>query len=86
MMALNTRGILDAAQHESSAVPADGRRIDDQRLFRQRMRISIFGDLGGAAAAAGGHGAKDQDQGKKSVPIARKKRATHRWDSTCFDD
>ena len=35
--------ILDTAQHESSAVPADRRRIDDQRLFRQRMRILVFG-------------------------------------------
>jgi len=27
------------------------------------MRISIFGDLGGAAAAAGDQGANEQDQG-----------------------
>ena len=86
MMALNVRGFWMLPEHESSAVPADRRRIDDERLFRQRMRILIFGDLGGPAAASGGQGANDQDQSKESGRSPERKRATHHWDSTCFDE
>ena len=84
MMALNVRGFWMLPDHESSAVPADRRRIDDERLFRQRMRISIFGDLGGPAAASGGQGAKNQYQSQEGGRSPERKRATHRLEFYLF--
>ena len=58
IMRVERARIARLREHEAAAVLAERRRVDDQRVFRQRMRIGVFGDLGGAPAAA-----RDGDDG-----------------------
>ena len=70
---------------EPSAVPADGRRVDDEGLFGKRMRIVVFADLGGAPAAAGGQADPSDEQHQQQSFAARNEMRRHHSDSTCFD-
>jgi hypothetical protein len=59
-------------------VAANRRRFDDERFLGKRMRILIFTDLGGAAAAPRTH-CQDDHKHKEDEAVH------HHQDSTCFD-
>ncbi len=84
MMALNVRGFWMLPR---TIVRRAGRSTAHRRrrLFRQRMRILVFADLGGAPAASGGHGEATRNSARGAARSPRKEVRLIDWDSTCFD-